>query len=94
MNLNKIVFIREKRFDDCRDVKPLPFDFYIPENNLIIEFDGRQHFEKIYNRDYETTKRHDTIKNQYCKDNNIGILRIPYWDEDNIENIITTKLNL
>lgn len=94
LNLNQIVFIREKRFDDCRDVKPLPFDFYIPENNLIIEFDGRQHFENVYNRDYETIKKHDAIKNQYCKDNNIDILRIPYWDENNIENIIVNKLNL
>ena len=67
---------------------------HVINNNLIIEFDGRQHFESVYNRDYETTKRHDAIKNQYCQDNNIDILRIPYWDEDNIESIIINKLNL
>lgn len=94
LEFNKVNFVQEKRFEDCRDVKPLPFDFYLPELNLIIEYDGEQHFGKVYNRDYETTKKHDEIKNQYCKDNNIYLLRIPYWKENNIEDIITTKLNL
>lgn len=90
----KIDFVQEKRFEDCRDSKPLPFDFYIPENNLIIEFDGEQHFRNVCNWDYETTKRHDEMKNQYCKDKGIDILRIPYWEINNIENIIAKKLNL
>lgn len=94
LELNGIDFVQEKRFDDCRDVKPLPFDFYVPKNNLIIEFDGAQHFKETYHMDYETTKRHDDIKNQYCKDNNINLLRIPYWEGNNIESIIATKLNL
>ena len=91
---NKISFIQEKRFDDCRDIKPLPFDFYLTKNNLIIEFDGKQHFEETYGMDYETTKRHDAIKNKYCESNNINLIRIPYWDEDKIEDIIAIKLNL
>lgn len=94
LNSCRISFTQEKRFNDCRDIKPLPFDFYIPEDNLIIEFDGKQHFEEVYNRDYEATKRHDEIKNQYCKDNNIDLLRIPYWEANNIEVIIAEKLNL
>ena len=94
LELNKINFIKEKRFEDCRDIKPLPFDFYLPESNLIIEFDGQQHFEETYYMDYETTKKHDVIKNQYREDNNIDILRTPYWEGNNIEDIIATKLNL
>lgn len=92
---HNINFEQEKRFEDCRDVRPLPFDFYLPEYNLIIEFDGQHHFEENHNRgNYEITKRHDEIKNRYCKDKNINLLRIPYWEGNNIENIITKKLNL
>lgn len=91
---NKIDFIQEKRFDDCRDIKPLPFDFYIQKNNLIVEFDGRHHFMDTGRGDHERTKRHDKIKNKYCEDNNIDLLRIPYWEGHNIEVIIAEKLNL
>lgn len=94
LELNKVEFIQEKRFVDCRDKKPLPFDFYLPQYNLIIEFDGRQHFEEVGYGNYKITVEHDKIKNQYCKDNNICLLRIPYWDGNNIENIISKQLNL
>ena len=94
MELNKIEFIQEKRFVDCRDKKPLPFDFYLPQYNLIIEFDGRHHFEEKGRGNHEITVKHDEIKNQYCKDNDINLLRIPYWEGSNIENIISTQLNL
>ena len=94
LEINKIEFIPEKRFNDCRDKKPLPFDFYLPQYNLIIEFDGKQHFEDIGYGNYEITKEHDEIKNQYCKDKNINLLRIPYWEGNNIENIISKQLNL
>jgi very-short-patch-repair endonuclease len=91
---NNVKFVQEKRFDDCRDVKPLPFDFYLPENNLIIEFDGKHHYEETGLGNHEITKKHDKIKNQYCQSHNIDLLRIPYWEKHNIENIIINKLNL
>ena len=75
---NNINFIREKRFIDCKDKGYLPFDFYI-NNSYCIEYDGKQHFTQngtIF--DYETTKRHDNIKSQYCKENNIPLIRVPY----------------
>lgn len=89
-----INFIQEKRFEDCVDKKCLPFDFYLPEHNLIIEFDGQHHFYDGGFKNYESTKRHDEIKNEYCKLHNIKLLRIPYWEGRNIENIITKQLNL
>lgn len=89
-----IDFEQEKRFNDCCDIKPLPFDFYLQRYNLIIEFDGKHHFEEIGLRNHESTREHDEIKNQYCKDNGIDLLRIPYWDGNDIENIILEKLNL
>ena len=89
---HNIKFIQEKRFDDCRDIKPLPFDFYLEDYNFIIEFDGRQHFEAVYNEEnFNITQRHDKIKNQYCRDNNIVLLRIPYWESSCMEDLILEK---
>jgi hypothetical protein len=87
-----IKYIRQKKFNDCKDKNCLPFDFYLPENNTIIEFDGRQHFESFeFFGGYEKfliTKKHDQIKNDYCKNNNIKLIRITY--KDNINEIINT----
>lgn len=95
LELNGIEFIQEKRFDDCRDNKPLPFDFYLPNYNLIIEFDGEQHYEPKFGEcSFVQTQKHDQIKNEYCKLHNINLLRIPYWDNHNIESIISKQLNL
>lgn len=91
---NNIMFEQEKRFDDCRDALPLPFDFYLEDYNLLIEFDGQQHYKPVPNRDYETTVKHDNIKNEYCASHNIDLLRIPYWEVDNIEEILKDKLCL
>ena len=65
------------------------FDFAIfdDKNNLLrlIEFDGEQHFNQSNNFfNYEDTHRRDLIKNNYCKENNIPLVRIPYWEKDNI----------
>lgn len=94
LKLNNINFIQEKRFDDCRNIKPLPFDFYLPDYNMCIEFDGQQHYKDVGFGNYEKTKKHDIIKNEYCKNNNIDLLRIPYWEGNSIENIIVKHLNL
>lgn len=92
----EIFFEQEKRFDDCKDRHPLPFDFYLPEYNLCIEYDGELHYKPVeyFGGDdaLEITLRHDQIKTQYCKDNNINLLRIPYWEKENIEKIILDEL--
>ena len=96
-----INFISEKRFSECKDKKALPFDFYLPEYNLIIEYDGEGHYlERFYNnksnnprKSLEKTQRHDEIKNNFCKSFGIELLRIPYWDRDNLEKIIINKIN-
>ena len=95
-NNNNIEYIQQYRFEDCRNKKPLPFDFYLPEYNMCIEYDGEQHFSE--NRAFGGTDRfwttviHDAIKNQYCEDNNINILRIPYWELKNIEEILKKEI--
>lgn len=90
---NGIEFEQEKRFKDCRDSKPLPFDFYLPHFNTCIEFDGQHHFEPVYSiQHFEMTKRHDIIKNEYCKKMGIKLIRIPYYDGNDIENIINNQV--
>lgn len=84
-------FLFQYRFEDCRDKIPLIFDFYIPNYNLCIEFDGEQHFKKVnwtgkmaeeqMEENLKSNQLRDKIKNDYCKNNKINLLRIKY-DED------------
>ena len=91
-----ITYKREYRINDCRDSKSLPFDFYIPSLNLCIEYDGQQHFKPSDwfggENGFGETVLHDAMKNAYCEDNNINLLRIPYWEFNNIENIICQEI--
>lgn len=80
---NNIHFIQQKRFADCKDIRSLPFDFYLPDYNICIEYQGRQHYFKE-NRskfhktisDWLYTKKHDRIKKEYCLKNNIAFIEI------------------
>ncbi|PKR82858.1 hypothetical protein [Heyndrickxia camelliae] len=99
LNENNIEFTTQYRFIDCKYKNTLPFDFAIfYKNDLIclIEYDGIQHFEPVDHfggdRNFEITKIRDEIKNEYCRRNNIPLIRIPYWEKDNIKNILDNKL--
>lgn len=93
----------KKAFDDCRNIKPLPFDFYLPDKNIIIEYDGEFHYIpiKVQKTDSEEvaidrlneTKAHDKIKTDYCLKNQIKLIRIPYWEKENIETILLKEIN-
>ena len=83
-----IVFIPEYTFPDCVNPKTgykLRFDFYLPDYNCCIEYDGEQHFQFHYvgwntEDSYIDLKYRDGIKNNYCDANNIRLIRIPYYD--------------
>lgn len=90
-----IEFSRNHRFDDCKRKKKLRFDFYLPEKNMIIEYDGEHHFieNKYFGKgNLKYISENDEIKNKYCVDNGIQIIRIPYWDYDEIEKILEKAL--
>ena len=91
-----IKFVNQFKFKNCKDNRPLPFDFYLTDYNICIEYDGIQHYKAFDffggKKRLEEYKRHDKIKNKFCMQNNIVILRIPYWDFDNIENILKENL--
>jgi very-short-patch-repair endonuclease len=73
-------------------------DFFLNAFNLVIEFDGIQHFEPVSHfggeEGFLKRQEKDREKEMYCKENGIDILRIPYWEIDNIEKIIKTKLEI
>ncbi|MDY0268822.1 hypothetical protein [Trichloromonas sp.] len=85
----------KKRFKDCRYKYPLPFDLYLSKYNLCIEYDGEQHFKtkEIWGgkTQLKIIKKRDQIKNEYCKNNNINLLRIKY--DENIEEKLFECLN-
>lgn len=94
MSENNINYIIEKRFSDCKNKRVLPFDFYLPDFNLCIEYDGLQHFESNDrfggNEEFNKIKIRDNIKNNYCSGINgkPKLLRISYKEYDNINYII------
>ena len=87
---NNINYIIQHKFDDCRNKRALPFDFYLPDYNACVEYDGKQHYESVEWFGGEESllyvQQNDAIKTQYCKDNNIILLRIKY-DQD-VEKIL------
>ncbi|MFW6172727.1 MAG: hypothetical protein ACOC5T_03185 [Elusimicrobiota bacterium] len=77
LNKNNIQYKNQKTFQECKNKRNLPFDFYIPQINTCIEFDGKQHFKPIPifggEKSFKQRKINDQIKTQYCLDNNISL---------------------
>jgi hypothetical protein len=88
---NNIKYINQHWYSDCRNILPLPFDFYLPDYNILIEYDGRQHFESVDlfggQEGFERRKLNDEIKNKYCIKNGIPLLRISHLED------VDSKLN-
>lgn len=93
---NNIEYIYQYKIDGCKLKSSLPFDFYLPNYNVLIEFDGEQHYKIVSHfgglDKFISQKIADTIKNEYCKKNNITLIRIPYWEFDNIEDILNYRI--
>lgn len=95
LTINNINFVSKKRFSNCKNKSTLPFDFYVESMNLCIEFDGRQHFEPVDwfggIDTFNTIQQNDAIKTNYCKENNINLLRLTYKDFN--DKLIKIKLD-
>lgn len=92
----KLNVSRQHKFSECRNVFELPFDFYIPILRTCIEFDGPQHYypiEYFGGLDaFTKLKINDEIKNQYCEDNYINLIRIRYDEIESIWDILWSHL--
>lgn len=82
------------KFKNCKHKLPLPFDFYLVNLNICIEFDGELHYKQInWERfNLNVQKERDKIKDEFCKENNIKLIRISYWEINNINTILKGAL--
>jgi len=91
---HNIIFIPQHTFFECKNTNVLPFDFYLPDYNTCIEYDGIQHFKPVNRfggeKGFLLTKQNDLIKNKFCLVNKINLIRIPYFD--NITSHLKTLL--
>lgn len=88
---HNINYIKQKRFPELNNL--LSFDFYLEEHNLLIEFQGEQHFHAIPHfggeQKFQKQQRNDEEKRSFCIKKNIQLLEIPYTDIDKIEDILS-----
>lgn len=98
LNLN---YIKEYSFQELKSKrnKLLRIDFYLPENNTAIEFQGKQHYVPVEHfggqKHFDIQRENDQLKREYCKANNIQLIEIPYWDYDKIdENYLKNLLGM
>lgn len=90
LDQNNISYVMEKTYPSCKfpDTNAAArFDFYI-NNDFLLEYDGIQHFQerdtKFFRDSLQQRQEHDQYKNQWCKDHNIPLKRIPYTELDNL----------
>ncbi|MBU8689510.1 hypothetical protein [Priestia megaterium] len=91
-----ISYTLEQKFDDCFHKERLPFDIFISKSNILIEFDGIQHFKPVGvfggEETFEYRIKNDQIKNDYCIKHGIQLIRIPYWEQEKIDDILDSVL--
>ena len=95
---NKIKFKHQMKYDDLKDKDLLSYDFYLYDYNLLIEFNGEQHYHyaSYFHKnlhDFHRQLHHDWLKRKYAKKNNIRLLTIPYSELYNIEKILEENIN-
>jgi len=87
---NNIEYEPQYKFDDCRDINKLPFDFYLPKYNLCVEYNGEQHYKPFKRfggeKRFISQKRRDKIKKEYCEKNNIPLLIIKH--NENVKKVL------
>ncbi len=96
---NNISFISQYRINECRLNRVLPFDFGVLKNgelSVLIEYDGEQHFKPIESfggeKAYNELQIRDKVKDKFCMDNDIKLLRIPYYRLSEVDSILNEAL--
>jgi len=90
---NNINYTTQYMFDNCKNKRRLPFDFYLTDYNACIEFDGYLHYFPWNEKEkslvkLKKTKINDNIKNNFCEENKIKLIRIPYTEIKNVKEIL------
>lgn len=91
----EISYLTQYTFDGLIDKRKLKCDFYLPNNNLVIEYNGRQHYEEVKawggKNGLNEVRRRDELKRVFFKSNNIKLLEIHYTEKD-LENLLIRNL--
>lgn len=94
----KLEYVEQYKIKECKNKLPLPFDLAVFSNNqlkCLIEFDGEQHFKPKFGEDnFVITQKNDKIKDDYCEENGINLIRIPYTEIKNIPKIIEETMTI
>jgi len=92
----KIKYSQQFKFPDCKNIQPLPFDFYLPDYNMCIEYDGKQHFKPLVffggEEGFNKRLKNDKIKDNYCNSNNVKLIRVKY--NENFENKLNNEITI
>lgn len=92
---HNVEFERQKKFKDCKYKNPLPFDFYVTDKNIVIEFNGIQHYQPVDHfggeEEFRTREKYDSLKKTYCENAQIGYLVIAY-DEDILKKLMDAEI--
>lgn len=82
----QIKYEKQKRFIKCRNIRPLPFDFYLSKYKTVIEINGKQHYYEndMFDQTLQERQRIDEIKKDFCIKNNINYIEIPFWKITNV----------
>jgi len=104
LELKKINFTEQKEFEDCKYIRNLPFDFFVEDKKMLIEFQGEHHFPpkhkgRMYGAtnpldEYELIVKRDNIKREWCKNNGYKLVCISYKDIKKIDLILKKELGL
>lgn len=95
-----IQYEQYKKFDDLRDLNPLSYDFYLPEYNILIEYQGIQHFKPVSvfggEKCFKTQQKHDEMKREYAKEKGYMLIEIPYTEDtyDKVKDFLTKEIKL
>lgn len=100
LDKSNIRYESQKRFHDLKDKTYLSYDFYLPDYNILIEYQGIQHYESINFRgngkysNLEKQQKHDNLKRNYAKENGYKLLELKYTldTQDKVENYINNEL--
>lgn len=103
LSKNNIEFETQKMFSQCKDKRPLRFDFFLPHYRMCIEYQGEQHYKPVdftgakpeqAEAGFDALCKRDSIKRSFCEKYKIELLEIPYENHSHIEEILSRKLGL
>jgi len=90
---------KQKKFEFCKKINLLPFDYYLPEKNIIIELDGKQHFYPVWNwNSPEKTQENDKYKMKCANEQGYSVIRLlqddVFFDKNNWKNKLDNAIKI